>query len=561
MKTTYAYDRYYRYDELTAVLQGYARDYPDLARLTSLAATPGGREVWLLELTDTAAGDFEEKPGYYLNGHVHAGEVTGSMCVLYFLDYMLTNREDPEVRGLLKNVTFYAVPRSVPDGAEYYLTTPGTVRSFCRPWPPVGEASGVVPRDLDGDGVIRKMLVPSPYGVWKKAQDDPRVLVKRRPDEAEGTFYNVYDEGVPEGWEGGDLQPAPPVYGLDLNRNFPMGWVTNDKLPSSGVYPLDQPESRALAAFSAAHPNICSAIVYHTYSGIYLYPPGIKSRAEADPEDMARYDAVNDIVRETTGFTPLCLKDDFTGDSTDSGCTDDFLHFGLGVFNYSVECWDLWARCGIDLPFPNFGAASDREGEEWCRKLYRWADQNGLGEYILDWTPFDHPQLGRVELGGVDPKRLLQNPPPRFLPEEVEKHTRFILRHARTLPRLVIRQVKTTPLGGGLYRVEAFVCNAGYMPTQGLNEFLKSGLCRDVTVELSGGDLRFADGAPVREIGQLEGFSGVNSRYSFFGVDTAPHNPAEKKVSWIVAADGPATLTVTARSQRAGTVRQQISLP
>lgn len=554
MKTTYTYNSYYSYSEVTEVLQKYAAEYPGLVRLSSLATTKEGREIWLLEVTETATGDYDTKPGYYVNGHVHAGEITGSMCVMYLLDTLLTNRNDPEIQFLLKNYTFYAIPRPSPDGTEYYLTNPGTLRSVNVPWPG-DDAPGIQPRDLDGDGVIRKMLVPSPLGVWKKDAKDPRVLVKRRPDEVEGDFYNVYSEGVPVDCDGPDFQPAAEEFGRDLNRNFPIGWVTNDKIPGSGVYPLDQLESRVMAEFSANHPNICSAIFYHTFSGVYLYPPGIISRKEADPQDMALYDAANEIVLETTGFVPMCLKDDFTGDSSDSGCTDDFLHFGLGVMNYSVECWDLWARIGAPLPFPNFFSFPDNQREGWWRSLCTWCDNNDLSEYITPWTPYDHPQLGRVEIGGADTKWLIQNPPPRFLQEEVEKHTAFILRHARTMPRLAL-EAKATQLAEGLYRVEATVCNLGFMPTQGLNEFLKLKICRGVTVTLSGGEI--VEGKAVQDIGQLEGFSGLGSSYSFFGINTAAHKPLVKKVSWIVRADSP-KFTVTASSQRAGTVEAKIN--
>lgn len=46
-----------------------------------------------------------------------------------------------------------------------------------------------------------------------------------------------------------------------------------------------------------------------------------------------------------------------------------------------------------------------------------------LSRYIQDWTPFEHPQLGQVEIGGVDNKWCLQNPPPELLEAEIAKNT------------------------------------------------------------------------------------------------------------------------------------------
>ena len=50
------------------------------------------------------------------------------------------------------------------------------------------------------------------------------------------------------------------------------------------------------------------------------------------------------------------------------------------------------------------------------------------GEYLAEWTAFAHPQLGAVEIGGVDNKWCLQNPPPDRLEAECARNTDFALR-------------------------------------------------------------------------------------------------------------------------------------
>ena len=39
MKTAYTYDHYYTYSEITEILQKYAAEHPDYARLTSIGQT------------------------------------------------------------------------------------------------------------------------------------------------------------------------------------------------------------------------------------------------------------------------------------------------------------------------------------------------------------------------------------------------------------------------------------------------------------------------------------------------------------------------------------------
>src|SRR5690348_2756284 len=43
-----AFDRFYRYDDLTAILQQYAATYPALATLASIGKSYEGRDIWCL---------------------------------------------------------------------------------------------------------------------------------------------------------------------------------------------------------------------------------------------------------------------------------------------------------------------------------------------------------------------------------------------------------------------------------------------------------------------------------------------------------------------------------
>jgi len=531
MNTTHKYNHFYNYEEMTHLLKGYADKHPSLFTLSSLATTKEGREIWLMEFTNMDSGSAKEKPGYFLNGHIHAGEVTGTMCVMHFIDYMLTNINEPNVKYLLDSVTFYIIPRVSPDGAEYYLTQPNMLRSVNEMFPFSELQPGVQPADLDGDGVIRKMLVPSPYGAWKKDKDDPRVLVKRRPSDVEGTFYNVCAEGLVEDYDGFTLHNAPLKYSLDLNRNFPLNWDTANKQPGAGFHALDRLESLTLAKFIAAHRNIVAALNFHTYSGVYLYPPSSKSKKEADSFDMKVYEKVNKMVTDITGYKALNIKDEFIGPDKPKLCGsfDEFLYFGNGIFSYTIECWDLWARSGSEPPFPDPFSKSDEQLEELNRKIYKWADNNDLNAYIKTWTPFDHPQLGPVEIGGEDPKYFTQNPPVKFLPEEVEKHTKFILQHALVMPKLKIRKVDVMAIGADIYKIEAYIYNSGFMPTYGLKEYINLKLASEIEVELTGDGLIYESGKKLQKIGQLEGFSRASTSHGFFGIMTTAGETSEKK--------------------------------
>ncbi len=133
MNTTFCYNHYFTYEELSANLQGLVSAYPSLMSLEVNCVTKEGRNQYVAILTNKNTGDSMDKPAFYLDGNIHAGEVTSSMCALHTLDYLLTNyNESAEVKDILDNYTVYVIPRVTPDGAETYLTTPYTLRSVNR---------------------------------------------------------------------------------------------------------------------------------------------------------------------------------------------------------------------------------------------------------------------------------------------------------------------------------------------------------------------------------------------------------------------------------------------
>jgi len=560
VKKTYTYNHYYLYSEITEILQQYAKQFPEYCRLTSLAKTLEGRDIWKFELTDRSTGEFDEKPALCVTGNIHAGEVTGSVCVMHWLDYLLTNKEEPEVAGVLKNFTVYAIPRISPDGSETYLTTPTQLRSINKMHPFDELQPGVQPADLDGDGVIRHMRVKAKNGAWKISSKDARAMCKRRPDEMEGEFYNIYSEGDVLEFDGVNLQPAPAKFGNDYNRNFPCNWQPENKQAGSGSYALSNLETRVMADFIDKQKNLCAILNFHTWGGMYLYPPGYKSGKEAYKEDMDRYRTIGKMAEEETTYPALNMKDDYAGKAPISilGLFDDFCHFTMGVMDYACECWDFNTRIGCPNTWPRPEALTDDQQEDMAVARLKWLDENNDGKGFKNWTKYEHPVLGEVEIGGLDVKTVVQNPPEKFLDQEAEKHTKFLMRFMKTLPRLALDQVKVMPLGNDHYKIEAVVENLGYLPTYILQEALDIKKAAPVCVELGGENVEFVSGKAKEEIGHLQGFSGVRINYSHTGPVTVAHPPCAKKVEWVIKAPQGNPLTITASAPRAGKVTETI---
>lgn len=83
--------------------------------------------------------------------------------------------------------------------------------------------------------------------------------------------------------------------GVDLNRNHSLNWgldnTGSSPTPSSEIYrgpsAASEPEVSALQAWHALHPPVIS-ITYHTYAGLFLFPPGARYGVVAADIDAYR---------------------------------------------------------------------------------------------------------------------------------------------------------------------------------------------------------------------------------------------------------------------------------
>jgi murein tripeptide amidase MpaA len=187
-------------------------------------------------------------------------------------------------------------------------------------------------------------------------------------------------------------------------------------------------------------------------------------------------------------------------------------------------------------------------------KMLSWNDRELGGDGFVSWKPFDHPQLGRVELGGWKTKFTVQNPPPKFLRAECEKLSRFALSHAASAPHL-LTHLETEELAQGLRRIELVVENAGYLPTHVTRVAADKKLARpvEVRIELPQG-ARLVSGEREVELGHLAGRSALagNKWKSPAFFEGLPSDYARRTV-WVVRGEG--TVEVEVRGGRAGSAR------
>ena len=297
-----------------------------------------------------------------------------------------------------------------------------------------------------------------------------------------------------------------------------------------------------MAQFIIDHKNIASVATGHTSGGILLTMPGTCPEKKAPAEDMKLLGAIGDMGKEITGYDHINIFDTFTRDQENyaSGAFDDYCYETQGIYAMTIEMWDLDKRCGVKHFWEEKPSPSS-DSDNFAKRL-KWISENAPGEF-MPWTPFEHPQLGSVEIGGFNFKFTVQNPPACLLEQECEKITRFVVKWALAVPRLVIDSVKAFDLGGGLYRIEATVSNAGFLPTYLSRKAKNIGTAKGVRVKIET-DGEIVSGEKEQDIGDLSSYGLCPTGAHFYGnIATQDAPSVTKKAVWIVRGTREAAVT------------------
>ena len=559
MKTTFEYDHYYDYEELSEKLHFLNEKYPDLMDLQINCVSEEGRNQYLIILTNRKTGDMLDKPGFYIDGNIHAGEVTASMCVMHTIDYLLTNYEDDdEIRKIIDEMTIYCIPRVSPDGAETYLKTPYSIRSVNRV--SKKEKGGLKEEDLDNDGVIRMMRIKTPYGAWKKDPKDEELMTLRDPSDSSGEFYDIYPEGILEEYEGSEnLKLKKEEWNLDFNRNFPYGWHPEPRQDGAGVYPLSNIETKSIVDFVLSHDNIGGAAIGHTSGGLLLYPPGTKASDRAFEEDIKVLKAIARMGEEELGYKALNIFDNYvqSQENVDSGALDDWMFETQGIPAYTMEFWDLASKAG--MPY-KWGQKEEDPYDSLKRyeAVLKWVKENAP-EYYLSWKKHVTEDFGEVELGGLNYKFTNQNPPEKFLLKECEADTRFNIRFMKAMPKLSIDEVSSKQISDEIYQIEAIIGNRGYLSTALTRTGLANKAAKPVKVQIEGCEI--IQGKKETEIEELQGYSStLTGVYNYGNIATIHNASARKKLTWIVKGKTGDQIRIFACQAKAGKAEKIFTL-
>ncbi|MBN1852356.1 MAG: hypothetical protein JW829_06515 [Pirellulales bacterium] len=564
---------FYRdYAQTTELLKQITAAHPDLCRLESLGKSHGNREMWILTITnfktlrapdypfqesngpdtspadsavDMPSSDIDKeltRPAYWIDGGIHANEIQGvdtSLYTAWFLTEMF-NR-NATITRLLNERIFYLLPMMSPDSRDAHMYRPNSTNSpRSGQWPVDDDLDGLVdedgPDDLDGDGHITQMRIRDPNGRMKSHDVYPDMMVPCNPDET-GHYTLLGTEGIDNDGDGLVNEDGDGIY--DPNRDWAWQWQPRYVEDGAYKYPFSVPENRMVADFIMAHPNIAGAQSYHNTGGMILRGPGVLSEKwpAADTEVFDQIGKQGELM--LPGYR-------YIGSMSNlyevHGAEDDWFFVMQGVFAFTNE---------LHTPFNLFKQESKHGGYFGKQEDLRKFDEYLLfGDGYISWHAMNHPQYGKIEIGGQK-KNWNRQPPSFMLEEECHRNMAFTLFHADQMPQVSIDSIQVRNSGNGPIEVTAAIINRKRIPTH--SEL-------DIQQRITPPDRASLAGKNVKII------TALSADDMFFKEATSQHRashevrlrnvPSMKPVyvRWLV--HGPGPYTVSIRSVKGGVARK-----
>jgi len=202
---------YHTHDELKELMDGFAKDYPNITFLDTIGMTDTqGNIIQAIKISDNPMEE-EDEPALLFDGQHHSNEPVGMESCLDIIEYLLSRYGiDQKVTDWVNNTEIWVIPMLNPDGWNYIIDN-GLYNTY-----------------------------------WRKNQRD-------------NNENGIFD----------------PEDGVDINRNYDHNWITGGSGNfGSNTYRgpsiFSEPEARAKRDLALAQKFVLS-ISFHSYGEVVIY--------------------------------------------------------------------------------------------------------------------------------------------------------------------------------------------------------------------------------------------------------------------------------------------------
>ncbi len=188
------------------------------------------------------------------------------------------------------------------------------------------------------------------------------------------------------------------------------------------------------------------------------------------------------------------------------------------------------------MPAPK---TDEKKGDPKETAQLAFSDKWLAGKGFTPWKSFAHPTLGEVEIGGFTP--FSDNTPPESMVDSLlNLQLPFVAELVKKLPKLTIAEARATDKGGGVWQLEAWVANEGFLPfPTAMGKRNKAPAPAILTIEGDGIEvLSGKKRTPVSDLGGMK-----SARYI-----------------WLVRGAKKGTLTLKLESKQAGNDSERINI-
>lgn len=517
--------------EALASARALASAHPTHAAMRPIGRSFSGEPIEVLVISENVLNS-EMKPAVLLVGGLDGNRPSSVAVSVEAAAHLLGGAE------LLKTTTFYIIPCANPDA--FAFTGARCADMAGRNLRPVDEdRDGRIdedrPQDINADGAITMMRRIDPPA------DDPATHL---PDPADSRLmraadstkdlratHTLYREGLDCDQDG--LIAEDGIGGVDIDCNFPHRWQEFDR--TAGSTQLSEPESQALTQFVLDHPRIIAALIIGRWDNLTKTPDSnakdITGRTPLalDQGDQPVWEEMGKRWRELSAQTRSEPCDP-------SGSFALWLYAHRGIPTFATQLWGRPEASPLpppppapsDAPQPAQPAAVSTPADAEAAGWLAWNDRDQAGRGFVAWTAFEHPTLGKVEIGGFR-VGFRSDPPASELARLARAVTDFLGELATKQPRVTLRNITARPIAAGVIELQAQLVNEGWLPTTSFMGRVNKQTA-PIIVRLSTPKDHLLSGQRVTIV---DGLAGAGGQQSFrWIIRTDPAQPTAIEVMW-----------------------------